>query len=400
MLFTEMLNQVPRHPPYKNDPSGKWAIRTVDELLLVLDQILTEAPAWNGSDLIGTPINAVLCWPSRDTTHKALILRLTPSIVATTAGFAAFLNRSVNKKLQAILNHWHAFLSSPASCTTLTSAPNGWFSPQALQTPHMQNFASIYLCDPTLPHWGFTSWDDFFTRRFQSGVRPTGAPTDNNVIVSAAEAAPFCVQDHVQLHDSFWLKGQPYSLAHMMNGDPRAELFVGGTVYQAFLSADTYHRVHAPVAGRIVDREFVPGTYFSEPLLYGFGSGPDEGPDPGAPNCSQGYISAVATRALVWIQTDNERIGLMCLVLVGMAEVSSIEVAMPDGRHFEKGEELGMFHFGGSTHCLVFRPGVELEWCFPVEEVGPMNKKQVLVGAELTRIREHSSGVEDGTAES
>jgi phosphatidylserine decarboxylase len=26
----------------------------------------------------------------------------------------------------------------------------------------------------------------------------------------------------------------------------------------------------------------------------------------------------------------------------------------------KKGDELGMFHFGGSTHCLFFRPGVKL----------------------------------------
>jgi phosphatidylserine decarboxylase len=27
------------------------------------------------------------------------------------------------------------------------------------------------------------------------------------------------------------------------------------------------------------------------------------------------------------------------------------------GYHVAKGEELGYFQFGGSTHCLVFRPG-------------------------------------------
>ena len=369
MLFTEMLRQVPRHPPYRHDPSGRWAIRTVEALLSVLDQILTEAPAWNGSELIGTPINAALCWP-----------------MATTAGFAAFLDRRVNAKLRAMLDYWHHFLASSASCSTLTPAPGGWFSAAALQSPHMQNFAETYECEPDLPHWGYTSWDDFFTRRFRPGLRPLAAPTDDSIIVSAAEATPFCVQTDVKLRDSFWLKGQPYSLAHMMNNDPRAERFVGGTVYQAFLSADTYHRWHAPVSGKIVSHEFVPGTYFSEPLLYNFDSG-TEPPDPGAPNASQGYITAVATRALIWIEADNADVGLVCLVLVGMAEVSSIEIAMPDERHFEKGAELGMFHFGGSTCCLVFGPGVRLDWSFPVEEVGAASGRQVLVGAELARVR-------------
>ena len=41
---------------------------------------------------------------------------------------------------------------------------------------------------------------------------------------------------------------------------------------------------------------------------------------------------------------------------------------MPDrpglipGHHVAKGEELGYFQFGGSTHCLVFRPGAIAEF--------------------------------------
>jgi phosphatidylserine decarboxylase len=27
-----------------------------------------------------------------------------------------------------------------------------------------------------------------------------------------------------------------------------------------------------------------------------------------------------------------------------------------------KGDQLGMFHFGGSSHCLIFRPEVQLEF--------------------------------------
>jgi phosphatidylserine decarboxylase len=39
-------------------------------------------------------------------------------------------------------------------------------------------------------------------------------------------------------------------------------LFVGGTVYQAFLSTLAYHHWHAPVSGKIVDIYKIPGTYF------------------------------------------------------------------------------------------------------------------------------------------
>jgi phosphatidylserine decarboxylase len=47
---------------------------------------------------------------------------------------------------------------------------------------------------------------------------------------------------------------------------------------------------------------------------------------------------------------------------IGMAEVSSCEVVVSEGQHVEKGDQLGMFHFGGSSHCLIFGPHVTLDF--------------------------------------
>lgn len=49
---------------------------------------------------------------------------------------------------------------------------------------------------------------------------------------------------------------------------------------------------------------------------------------------------------------------------VGMVEVSSciIDDNIKQGYHVTKGEYLGYFQFGGSTHCLIFRPGVIKEF--------------------------------------
>ncbi|MCJ1369210.1 hypothetical protein MMC20_000420 [Loxospora ochrophaea] len=344
MLFNEMLAEYAD----SNYPTPGWPINDVQSLLDSLDFILTIAPPWMKSPQIGTPINALLCWP-----------------MATTAGFAVFLKTNVNKLLKNILIYWGTYLKSNDSCTSLNTGPGGWFSTEALSSPNMTGFVDNYVCDPTLPYWGFQSWDDFFTRKFKDGVRPVDSPNDDTVIVGAAEAQPFSVQSNVSLADNFWVKGQPYSLTHMLNGDTSAADFVGGTVYQAFLSADGYHCWHAPVSGTIVDWKTVDGTYYSEPVLYSFK--PDDGdpnPDRGADEASQGYISAVAARGLVWIQADNPDIGLMCIVFVGMAEVSSVDLTMPKDTPFKKGDPIGQFHFGGSTHCLIFGPHVQLDWQF------------------------------------
>ncbi|MGZ4635665.1 MAG: phosphatidylserine decarboxylase [Oryzihumus sp.] len=77
------------------------------------------------------------------------------------------------------------------------------------------------------------------------------------------------------------------------------------------------------------------------------------------PTNSQGYLAHVATRAIILIEADDPAIGLVAFVPVGMVEVSSCLIApeVPAGHHVAKGDELGHFQFGGSTHCLVFRPG-------------------------------------------
>jgi len=54
-------------------------------------------------------------------------------------------------------------------------------------------------------------------------------------------------------------------------------------------------------------------------------------------------------------------------VFIGMDEVSSNEITVKEGDTIKKGDQLGMFHFGGSSHCLLFRKGVEVHG-FP--EVG------------------------------
>lgn len=334
MLFHQMFDQVPRKRPFTRDPAGKPQVRDYRHMLQLLNTIMTHAPEFNQSGLVGCPINAIFDWS-----------------MATAAGFAAFLNERINGQLKAVLDEWSRYLSSSDSTYVLNDDPHrGWFGADAQRA--MPNFAEEFHCDPQLPHHGFKSWDEFFTREFRAGVRPIARLDDDAVIVNACESAPYRIARHVKLHDKFWLKSQPYSVAHMLANDGLAPLFIGGTVYQAYLSPLSYHRWHSPVSGRIKKVNLKAGTYFSE--------APSEGFDPAGPNDSQAYITAVATRALVFIEANNPNIGLMCVLAVGMSEVSSCQITACEGQQVRKGDQIGMFHYGGSTHCLIFRPGVEL----------------------------------------
>ena len=369
LMFSEALARSP------TTPLGQPSVADFNEFLVLLNVVMQMAPeayqtypALQPAGLIGFPINALLNWP-----------------MATSSGQLFFGKTLVNERFRAILAYWSQFLVSPASTYVLTEQPRKvspttvalpWLGTQAQSemvgvaqqargdgsNPTPSSFSEIFNCNPSQPFYGFQSWDGFFTRTFKHGVRPVSAPGDDNVVVNACESAPLQVVRNVAANAEFWLKGQPYSLHDMMANNPLAPQFTGGTVYQAFLSALSYHRWHSPVTGTIVKAYVVPGSYYLENPYQGFSN--PEGADPSAPNRSQPFLSSVATRAVMFIKADNPKIGLMCVVAIGMAEVSSCEITVADGQRVKKGDQIGMFHFGGSTHCLVFRPGVNLTFDF------------------------------------
>ena len=356
MLFCQMFEQIPQKPPYINDPTGKPQVRDYKHMLELLNHILTRSPEFNKTGLVGFPINAILDWQ-----------------MGTEAGTVAFMNEKVNRQLKKILNQWAVFLGSEESRYILSNdSTSGWFGRDAMEA--MPNFVEDFVCNPELPYYGFTSWDNFFTRVFREGRRPVASPNDNNIIANACESAPYRLAKDAKLRDSFWIKAQPYSLQHMLDNDPLTDKFVGATVYQAFLSALSYHRWHSPVSGTVVKTRIIDGSYYAEALSEEF--------DSSGPNNSQGYITHTATRALIFIEADNPNIGLMAAMFVGMAEVSSTEFTVKEGQHINKGEQIGMFHFGGSTHCLFFRPEVKLKFNLRGQSPG-LNSKNIPVRSEL-----------------
>lgn len=129
-------------------------------------------------------------------------------------------------------------------------------------------------------------------------------------------------------------------LIDMMNQNPLANQFVGGAVYQAFLSCLSYHRWRAPISGTVVETDLVGGTYYSQNLYQTFfGHWPVESdtPDPAGPTFSQPYIASVAARGLIYIQADNNDIGLVCFIAIGMSDTSGCEIDVKPGQHINKG---------------------------------------------------------------
>jgi phosphatidylserine decarboxylase len=353
MYFTLMFEQQPTFAPPPG--SGDVKIKDYQQMLVVINHVLSTAPEFNTTGMVGFPINAILDFP-----------------MITPAGLAAFADAKVNAMFKKVLAVWTEFLDSSDSLYVLNTTENGWMSEAAMKALNMDEFQF----DPEKPFWGFKSWNDFFIRQFKDGERPVSNPDDDKVIVSACEAAPFSISANVQKTDTFWIKGQPYSLEHMLNGH-NVDYFVGGTVYQAYLSAENYHRWHSPVSGTITETYLLEGTYYAEAASEGF--------DAAGPNNSQGYIAHVAARGLIFIESDDPAIGTICVMPVGMAEVSSCVITVKPKQKIKKGDQIGYFQFGGSTHCVVFKAGAISEFALqaiPQGELG-VNSGNVPVNSKI-----------------
>lgn len=331
-------------------------------MLKRLNDMLAGPPKY-GPGYIPFPLGTILIWP-----------------MCTEAGLGTFRNAEVSSHLGNILKAWAAFLSTGESRSTLNNGTYGWLKEEVLG----RDFCDTYVCDPREEYWGFKSWDDFFTRPLRPGKRPIDAPNNASVVVSGADSTPLRIARNVKETDEFWVKGEPYSLRDMLNNDPRTPQFANGTVYQAFLAALNYHRWHSPVNGTVVSVETVQGTYCALSPSIGFNA--TEHPDPPAEEFSQIFMTNVATRSIVLIEADNKDIGLMAFIAVGMIEISSCEPTVNVGDRVNKGDQLGMFHYGGSTHVLIFRPEVDIEFIEGMEDA-IRDGTVILLGKEIAVVK-------------
>lgn len=326
---------------------------SIEELIALINEVVTRSIPFDKTYSVGVPLYALLQWPMR-----------------MTSGLALFRMDDFNQQLKQVLNDWCQFLNGPDSREYLNEEPpSGWFSPDALEQMDMSEF----ICDPELPYWGYSSWNAFFTRHFKPGARPVAGQGDARVVVNACEAAPYNIQTDTQMQDQFWIKAQPYSLQDIFTAEKAqwAECFVGGDVFQAYLSQFNYHRWSAPISGTVVAAYLVEGTYYSD--------ADSQAMEPVGPLASQGYMSSVAARGIIIIDSGNETLGRVACVFVGMAEISScvLEVAVDD--YVEKGDELGYFQYGGSTYCLIFQAGAIKDFVpqppFEDDQLLPLNSQ-------------------------
>jgi len=241
--------------------------------------------------------------------------------------------------------------------------------PAPLRTLMLTRFARVYGIDVSeaeKPLSDYEGFDEFFTRKLRPGVRPIDetpgrviSPADGVIVESGLATAGKLIQ----------AKGSEFDLATLLDDAPAAARLEGGAYVITYLSPKDYHRVHSPVAGKIVGWRHVPGTLFSV-------NAASIRREPG--------LFARNERFITLIEMDGG--GLAAVVMVAAVGVGHVtasydpEVATHRPEFFRsalrhrqydppksiaRGDELGIFHLG-STTIAVFEPGrVELDALTP-----------------------------------
>ncbi len=136
----------------------------------------------------------------------------------------------------------------------------------------------------------------------------------------------------------FLVKGKTYTLANILGSETIGRQYTNGKYIILYLSPAEYHRIHAPVDGKI-KRQYIQGNKSYPVNKWGLQYGKE--------TISGNY------RLLTELEMPN---GRNCFhIKVGAMFINSIELTCLD-KQWKKGQEVGYFSFG-STVVLLFEEG-------------------------------------------
>jgi phosphatidylserine decarboxylase len=207
--------------------------------------------------------------------------------------------------------------------------------------------------------YSFKSFNEFFYRALKPDARPVAA--GDRVAVLPADGRHLAFQN-VDGAEGFYAKGQRFDLKAFLGSEELALEFAGGSLLISRLCPVDYHRFHFPVAGTPGEARLVNGfqwsakawmrwfQWFWEPWS--------------APWLHS--VSPIALRQNLAYLWENKRMvtlvespvfGKVAVCEIGATMVGSIVQTHVPGRAVAKGEEKGLFKFGGSCVVTIFQPG-------------------------------------------
>ena len=256
--------------------------------------------------------------------------------------------------------------------------------PGSLTKESLQTFfdsPAYNMHDYIIPRGGWSTFNDFFARNFKPGYRPITALNDDSVLVSPADST-FDGSWSINSTSSVNLKNIEWSIHDLLKDSPYADRFANGKFMHSFLNTFDYHRIHTPAAGKVLEARTIEGQAYMEVVVEANAhtGAPQLGGERRAsdapsleelggqrrpslyPTNAEEPINAtiyapdepgyqfLQCRGLYVLDTP---IGLVAVLPIGMAQVSSVILTAEVGTELRKGEELAYFQFGGSDVVVV-----------------------------------------------
>jgi phosphatidylserine decarboxylase len=192
--------------------------------------------------------------------------------------------------------------------------------------------------------FAFKTFNEFFYRALKPGARPV-APGEN-VAVLPADGRHLVFPD-LDAADGFYVKGAKFTLAELLGEAhlPSAQQvlaprFSGGAMLISRLAPVDCHRFHFPVGGRSGEPQLIRGWLYSV--------------HPIALRRNLRYL--VENRRMVTL-VESAAFGTVAMVEIGATAVGRIRQTFIPDRSVAKGEEKGLFAFGGSCVITLFSRG-------------------------------------------
>lgn len=199
------------------------------------------------------------------------------------------------------------------------------------------------------------TFNQFFARYLKSlDMRPIALPDDPSVVVSPADSVPQGVwaidkNSNILVNGGLKVKlAAYYNIENLLGKDSQyKDAFANGVLTHTFLNVNDYHRYHFAVGGTVKEKKII-----SQNVALEVAWNPVYGKY--VPIDSTGWQFS-QTRGVVIV--DTEKYGLVALIPMGMAQVSSVnfEDNVKVGTAHKKGDRLGNFLFGGSDFVMLFQ---------------------------------------------
>ncbi len=193
--------------------------------------------------------------------------------------------------------------------------------------------------------YSFRTFNEFFYRALKPGARPiaghsTSSGQDGDrVAVLPADGRHLAFQN-VEAAAGFYAKGQKFDLKAFLGDEALAAKFAGGALLISRLCPGDYHRFHFPVAGTPGDARLINGYLYSV-----------------SPIALQRNLAYLWENKRMVTLVESPVFGTVAVCEIGATMVGSIVQTHVPGRAVAKGEEKGLFKFGGSCVVTIFQPG-------------------------------------------